>query len=399
MGGQNRTRAPRNPIQDCELQHLNVLIPECSCSLMSAGENSVLKPHRRILELDGLRALAAINLVLFHFTHVYHVKFGYTSPLGFEWPYGAYGVEMFFVLSGFVNSMSLLRRGKPVDFVAARLIRILPIFLLVILANVWIMQYAPLTAYAMTPTQFAANLTLLPRIFGHECADPVMWTLQIEMMFYFTLVMLFRFGGLRRYFVGWGSLLVTSYLACPFLDSMESSATGTSWFAAATALRRLLLLDFVPLFAMGFLIYMIKTNVGAKWKNVLGILAAAFVFHSIDHGKHNPAATALILGLVALCAYGKMPLLRIKPLVYVSTISYAIYLCHNNLGSVLIHRLDHSGYPPVFCFAVAIVFAFSLSVLITNRVEAPMTNWLRSRWDRYRKGELKSKVDVATPQS
>ena len=74
-----------------------------------------LAPQRRIVELDALRALAAINLVLFHFTHVYAVKFGYTTPLGFEWPYGAYGVEMFFILSGFVNAMSLLRR-KPAIF-------------------------------------------------------------------------------------------------------------------------------------------------------------------------------------------------------------------------------------------------------------------------------------------
>ncbi|MEM6468820.1 MAG: acyltransferase [Planctomycetota bacterium] len=348
-------------------------------------DSPVLKPHRRILELDGLRALAAINLVLFHFTHVYHAKFEYTTPLGFEWPYGAYGVEMFFILSGFVNSMSLLRRGKPVDFVAARLIRILPIFLLVIIANIWIMQFAPLTSYAMTPSQFAANLTLLPRIFGHECADPVMWTLQIEMMFYFLLVVLFRYGGLKHYFAGWGSLLAFSLVLCPWLDTCEIQSGGTAWFAAMTAVRRLLLLDFVPLFAMGFLLYMIKTKTGTMWKNVAGILAAAFVFHSIDHGKHNPAATALILGLVTLSAYGKVPPLRFRPLVFVSTISYALYLCHNNLGCVLIHRLDHGGYPPVVCFLLGCVFAVCLAVLVTNRLEGPLTKMLRGRWEHYRR--------------
>ncbi|MFG0267113.1 MAG: acyltransferase family protein, partial [Rhodopirellula sp. JB055] len=86
-----------------------------SSSPDSVESASALKPHRRILELDALRAMAAINLVLFHFTHVYAVKFGFSSPLGGEWPYGAYGVELFFILSGFVNSMSLMRRGKPTD--------------------------------------------------------------------------------------------------------------------------------------------------------------------------------------------------------------------------------------------------------------------------------------------
>ena len=64
--------------------HLGFLMAQTS-----PATEHVLQPHRRILELDSLRALAAINLLLFHFTHVYSVKFGYTSPLGFEWPYGA----------------------------------------------------------------------------------------------------------------------------------------------------------------------------------------------------------------------------------------------------------------------------------------------------------------------
>jgi peptidoglycan/LPS O-acetylase OafA/YrhL len=360
---------------------------------LSSNTLPALAPHRRILELDGLRALAAINLVLFHLTHVYSVKFGYSSPLGFEWPYGAYGVELFFILSGFVNSMSLMRRGRPVDFVAARLIRIVPVFLLVIVANLWLLQLAPMNQ-SVSPMQFLANLTLLPRVFGYECLDPVMWTLQIEMMFYVTLVLMFRFGALRRYFIGWGSLLFLSAIVCPLLDSMASVHEGSAWFSVATGFRRLMLLDFVPLFAIGFGLYMIKTKTGNFWHNVVGMLVAAAVFHSIDHGKHNPVATALIIGLVAACAYGKVPPLRIRPLVYISTISYAVYLCHNNLGCAIIHRLDQGGVPPVVAFAIGIVFTWAVAVIVTNRIEAPMTHWLRTTWNRYRSGQSAAKPVV-----
>lgn len=357
------------------------------------ASSRALQPHRRILELDSLRALAAINLMAFHLTHVYAVKYGFTHPLGFEWPYGAYGTQMFFVLSGFVNSMSLLRRRRPVDFVAARLIRIIPIFMLAILANVWILSWAPMHQQVSTG-QFLANMTLMPMVLGYECLDPVMWTLQIEMMFYATLVILFKIGGLNRYFLGWGSLLLLSLTVCPTLDALESSYGQTGWFAAATAIRRLMVLDFVPLFAMGFLIYMIKTDTGKRWQNLLGIAVAAAVFHSIDHGKHNPLATALILGLVTLCAYGRFPLLRFKPLVFVSTISYALYLCHNNLGCVLIHRFDHSGIPPQLCFLIAVVFSFALALIITNRIEQPITNGLRAAWDRFRAAK-RTETEVA----
>jgi peptidoglycan/LPS O-acetylase OafA/YrhL len=157
-----------------------------------------------------------------------------------------------------------------------------------------------------------------------------------------------------------------------------------------------MLLDFVPLFAIGFLLYMIKTDTGKRWQNIVGIILAAGVFHSIDHGKHNPVATALIIGLVTACAYGKVPFLRLKPLVYVSTISYALYLCHNNLGCALMHRFDQSGIPPQICFVIAIVFSFAMAIIITNRIEGPMTQGLRSAWSRFRTPESAKDVTSAT---
>ncbi|MGI9517800.1 MAG: acyltransferase family protein, partial [Pirellulaceae bacterium] len=93
---------------------------------------------KRIVELDSLRALAALNLVLFHFTHVYAVKYGYTSPLGFEFPFGKYGVQLFFMLSGFVNAMTLLKKRKSADFLASRIIRICPSYWSVIVINLLI---------------------------------------------------------------------------------------------------------------------------------------------------------------------------------------------------------------------------------------------------------------------
>ena len=278
-----------------------------------------------------------------------------------------------------------MRRGKPVDFVAARMIRIVPIFSLAIIANVWILQLPPMNQF-VSSDQFFANMTLLPKVLGYECVDPVMWTLQIEMMFYAALVILFKTGLLHRYFVGWGGLLICSVVLCPTLDTLAVSHSDTGWHVAATVVRQLMLLDFVPLFAIGFLLYMIKTGVGKKWQNLLGIAVAATVFHCIDHGKHNPAATALIIGLVAASAYGKVPPLRFKPLIYVSTISYALYLCHNNLGSALIYSFNQAGVPPLVCLAIGIVFSFSLAIIITNRIEQPITSVLRKGWDRVRKG-------------
>lgn len=346
-----------------------------------------LKPHTRIFELDALRSMAAINLVLFHFTWVYQEKFGYVDPLGWKWPFGAYGVELFFMLSGFVNSMSLLRRKRPVDFVAARLIRIVPIFLLVIVANLAVMTLPPLNSNPISVGQFLANLTLMPRVFGYECIDPVMWTLQVEMMFYALLVAMFVTGGLKRYIAGWGTILLLSLTLCPTLDAMQDTHGNANWFAIATAVRQLLVLDFAPLFAIGFLLYMIKTGEGKKSLNIAMIVLAACVFHSIDHGKHNPKVTMIIIGLVTMAAYGKIPVLRMRPFVFISTISYAVYLCHNNLGSALIYQFNQAGVPSNVCFVIAVAFSFAVGILVTQRIEQPLTRTLRAAWDRYRAGQ------------
>lgn len=336
--------------------------------------------NRRIVELDALRALAAINLVLFHFTHVYAVKFGYTAPLGFEWPYGAYGVEMFFILSGFVNAMSLLRRGQPGNFLLARLIRIAPIFWVAIFANMWFLSMAPLDSQPVSPGQWLANLTLMPRIAGYECVDPVMWTLQIEMLFYLILAGLFVSGALGRPAITWSVLVGMSLLVCPLHDAWQAAGSDGLLVAAVGLLRRVLLLDFLPLFAIGYLLYLVKIGQGNRWRNLAGMFAAAVVFHQIDHGKHNPVATALIVGLVAASAYGKLPVLRLRFFVFISTISYALYLFHNNLGCVLIQRFDHAGVPPVAALAIVLAFTFALATLITTRVEQPLSRYLRAKF-------------------
>lgn len=345
-------------------------------------------PHPRIVELDSLRAMAAINLVLFHFTHVYAVKYGFTSDLGGEWPFGAYGVMMFLMLSGFVNTMSLMRRGQPVDFVAARLIRIVPLFYLVIVANLFVNLLQPLNGEVISTGQFLANLTLMPRVFGYECIDPVMWTLQVEMMFYAVLTIMFCRGWLKNYLVGWGGLLAAALIVCPTLDSLRATQGDAVWFSLGTAIRHLLVLDFAPMFAIGFLLYMIKTGVGRWWHNAMGIAVAAAVFHCIDHGKHNPAATVLIIGIVTMAAWGRIPILRLKPFAYISTISYALYLCHNNLGCVLIYAFNRAGMPPLLCLGIVIVFSFAFAILVTHRIEQPITSRLRGLYASYKDGRL-----------
>jgi len=331
------------------------------------------QPSRRILELDALRALAAINLMLFHFTFVYSTKYGFTSDLGFSFPFGKYGVQLFFMLSGLVNAMTLLKKQQPGQYLQSRAIRILPPFLLVIGLNLFLVQLSPLREHiSLTFAGVMANLTTMPGLLGYECLEPVTWTLQVEIQFYFVLLLLFYVGALRKPFWPLMGYLLLCLIGVPLAHGLDPAIVGTAAQTRAVWLTELLLLPYFPLFAIGMFIhqgYLEKGNWG--W-NGLGILVSLFVFHAIDLRGHNPVVSLFFVGLLVASQYGKLPLLRFKPLLFISGISYSLYLLHNNLGSVFIYYLNQAGVPPWICLGLALAFAIAVSAAAAYWVEVPL---------------------------
>jgi peptidoglycan/LPS O-acetylase OafA/YrhL len=341
------------------------------------------KPSRRIVELDVLRALAAINLVLFHFTHVYSVKYGYSTDLGFEFAYGKYGVSMFFMLSGFVNALTILRKRQPREFVASRIIRIIPSYYLVIGMNLVLLTMLPMSGFyeMYSAEQVVANLTILPNLFGQSCMEPVTWTLQIEILFYGLILFMFISGALRdplKMIFWYLSLCMVGIWSIEYL---AVNGGNESVIALLSFLRQLLILDYMPLFFMGMLAHQIwKQNGNLKW-NLIGICLSGIVFHIIDRHDYNPVATVLMVGILFLSAYGKLPFLRLKPLVFVSTISYSLYLLHNNLGCAFIYQMEQLGLSPMTSLVIGIVFVTIVSTVVTFWIERPISAQLRKLWN------------------
>lgn len=333
------------------------------------------KKSTRIVELDCLRALAAINLLLFHFTYVYQVKYGFVDPLGFMWPYGKYGVQLFFMLSGFVNAMTLLRKRDPKKFLVGRIIRICPSYWTVIAMNLVLLTMVPLTTIQMGGAELMANLTIMPNLFGYECVEPVTWTLQVELLFYAMMIILFLSGALRYPLATFMILVSISAIVCSAADHVTE---GTVLAASLNTLKTVLILDHLPLFAIGVMLNQLKNKDGNAKLNILGIVFSAVIFHVIDHRDHNPAVTVFFIGLLAMSAWGKLPVLRFKPLVFISTISYSLYLLHNNFGCVLMYHANQAGLSSIGCLVLATGASVLLAYAVTRWFEQPFSNWLRN---------------------
>ena len=249
------------------------------------------KKSQRILELDALRALAAINLMLFHFTHVYSVKYGYLTELGFEFPYGKYGVQLFFMLSGLVNAMTLLKKREPTEFLASRFIRIFPSFLLVIGLNVLLLFFTPLReTVTVSISQILANLTVMPNLLGYECLEPVTWTLQIEVLFYAILLSFFVSGALEKPFVPLMWYLALCVIGTWYLEN-SAAAYGITHLATSQWFHNTMLLTYFPLFAIGIFLQQIRFTDTSRFWNILVIS----VTRPANRAK-NPAGRKILPG-------------------------------------------------------------------------------------------------------
>lgn len=349
------------------------------------AENSKTERVIRVPELDAVRAMAALNLMLFHFTHVYSVKYGFTSSLGFEYSYGKYGTQLFFLLSGYVNAMTLLGKSQPLDFLAARTIRIVPTYLLVLGMNLVLLLFLPFTLHGRYSTaQVLANLTLIPKLLGYECLEPVTWTLQVEVLFYAVLLLMFCLGGLQRPVRTLMWYMAVCIAGTWWLNTVRADFAGTDAAWLADFWEELLLLPYMPLFAIGILLYRLRTGASGSGWNLVGLAAAIGTFHLIDRREHNPAATFLLIGLIAGAGWGVLPPLRLRPWVFLSSISYSLYLLHNNLGTAFIYYLNQAGIEPWICFLMVFPFVVGVSALFSFWVERPISARLRAGWKSWR---------------
>lgn len=366
---------------------LHPSVPTSFGAIISANASNLPAPgkatsakSKRILELDAIRALSCLNLLLFHFTWVYQEKYGFSSPLGFTFPYGKYGVQLFFMLSGLVNAMTLLSKRKSGDFITARCIRILPSYWLIILLNILLFAFIPL--YNITPTvdTTIANLTTMPMLFGFENMEPVTWTLQIEMLFYVFLMTLLATGLLEKPLRTLLVAIIVCLVCCLTFTWFRSAYPGSLWNGRFRIVEDLFFMRNMPLFAMGILLNELRCKRGRAWALWLGIIASGIVFHVIDLREHNPLATILMFGLLTASAFGKVPVLRWKPLVYISFISYSLYLIHNNLGTLVMSQMELWGCPPILAFVLTTAFVIGLASAMTHWFEQPITRRLRQAW-------------------
>ena len=208
----------------------------------------------RLSELDSLKGIACLFVLLFHYTTQYAKAFETEATLQLlNFKYGGYGVDLFFVISGFVILLTINKVKTPKEFIYKRFSRLYPTFWICVCITFFLVNASELNIYQRDLNELVVNLTMVPDIFGVKRIDGAYWSLLPELFFYFLMFNLLVFNLLKRidvvFFIWLLLIVINSYS-----DVMP--------------VRVLLNLRFGYLFILGINFYKIKAGEGRGGNHV-----------------------------------------------------------------------------------------------------------------------------------
>jgi len=318
---------------------------------------------QRLSALDALRGIAALGVVLFHYLPYYDQLYGhsFTPWAGLE--FGRYGVHLFFILSGFVIFMTLERTRSAGWFALARSVRLLPALWAGIALTFLAVHTLGPDDRAVSLGAALLNTTLLHEYLEFPHVDGAYWSLVIEATFYCWIALLFY--GLRaweRIRVALWAWVLVSYAGVIWWSSIPDSIEFL--------VKDLLFVKYAPLFISGMLIYRWHHHGRPAIPDLLLLILA--VGHAVVAYKAPFSLFVLgCYGVFALAVAGHLNGLANRPLLWLGSLSYALYLVHQNIGYGVMGWSYEAGLPGWFGVSLALGVAIILACLIHYAIEKP----------------------------
>lgn len=328
----------------------------------------------RLPELDSLRGIAALAVVVFHWTSYYDIAHGHAASMRLRFPWGGFGVHLFFVISGFVITMTLEKTSTIQGFLRARALRLYPTFWAgIVVGTVCAWWNRP--EMRLPWTDVLINLTMIPGFLGRPRVDGVYWTLELELVFYAAIALFMARSRdpqrLVPYFIAWTSAAIGWFALLSVLTGGDPSSSTWhtdhpifSWFT------NLLLARFIGLFAAGVMLYGMFR--GSRINATMLVLSALCIANQFCWGRRGGTAALLgSVGMVAVACFVRPRWLRWSPLLFLGMLSYPIYLIHQNLGFATITTGYGLGVPPYASLAIALVLTLAVAYAMRRLVEEP----------------------------
>ncbi|MFJ2151256.1 acyltransferase family protein [Streptomyces microflavus] len=354
---------------------------------LPADDTTAAKPPPRLYALDALRVVAALAVLAFHFTGIDKattVNWGVNPRELFPWvfpftKYGSYGVQLFFIISGFVICLSAWGR-TPGQFVRARFLRLFPAYWFSVVVGILVYRLLPDgTRTSPTYSDTLMNLTMFQVPMKAQHVVGAYWTLWVELCFYlvFLVVLIKEINFQRVYIFCWSWLILSVMLqqgdAVPVLSTL-APALNTSLFVSGIAMY--LIYRFGPDLKLWLLL-------GMSWLTMQSDLIehGDRLRDDLDFDRSPYLALALVTSfylIVLAVALHWLDGLQWRWLATAGALVYPLYLLHEELGWAMIRTLyGQLGAWPTL--GVTVFLLLVLSWLVHRYIEQPSVRWLRAR--------------------
>lgn len=329
-------------------------------------------------ELDALRGIAALMVVIFHFI------WGRPDDAHFNFNIGNMGVELFFIISGFVIFMSLSKIESGTEFIINRFTRLYPTYwaclsLTFILINIYY-HYTIIDFPKLHVSDYLANLTMFQFFIGFPNVDESYWTLSIELLFYILMFLFYKLKLLKHIL----SIGLAMVLILVLLNQFYWNTSLQLIF------RYVPLFSYFPLFYAGILFYKLFSSDKSRAKYfsliVLAFCSQYLLFNTtgriIFFSAQTYAVVLFIFMIVfSLIAIKKMSFITFKPLLFLGKISFALYLLHtfisvNLLFPFLVDYLHFNYWLSAFFIVLPVLIILSAGV--TYVIEIPAQKSLKT---------------------
>lgn len=339
----------------------------------------------RLFQIDALRGIAALSVVWFHYTTRFGQLFPQTQLPWLSFPAGHFGVNLFFMISGFVIFMTLNKTRRGMDFVVSRFSRLYPTYWAAIALTVLVTHTLGLPEHETSIGHALANMLMFHSAFGVPHVDGAYWTLEVELIFYCGMFLLFHKHQLHNIHLWLMAMLGLRWVYFAFELGGGISLPWSVW--------HWLILGYLPWFILGVSVYALVTvPSGGKPRSAMSSAILALLTLGVTESAFKFGLAAVLLLVLVGAATGRLKPLAWAPLAWLGSVSYPMYLLHEFLGWSVMLWLIRNGWGLNAAIVATFVGVLLLSHLVSRTVEQPAMAWIRRTWRERQQSRLAKSV-------
>jgi peptidoglycan/LPS O-acetylase OafA/YrhL len=319
--------------------------------------------------------LAALLVLLFHYTTRYDDIFGHVGdyPINLPWA-GIAGVTIFFSLSGYFAAVGLQKKINPIKFLVKKLVRLYPVYWVAIIVTFITITFL-LSERSIQFKDMVVNFTMFQSLLGFSSVDGAYWTQIYDLIFYIDIFLIICIGLRKK-----ADIVVLCWSLLMLLPEIFSALNYVPWSYFYKVANPFLLWGYGHIFAAGAALYFILCgNIRSR------ILSSFSLIFCLTRQVLHDSTTRLVSLVIALIIialstiaqnYGIVPSNRIlkllKPLTSIASVSYPLYLIHQNCGYVIIKYMEKIGLTNEIFLIIPIGVMITVAWLMSKFIEKPV---------------------------